>query len=541
MIDTSRYGGALGAVCALSSAAVAQLLPVTPAERNIEFGAATSGAVTRVVAASVSGFGVPDAVFLRGGQPYLATAPALFNGSTALSGVTGTTYDLAIAQQSAGDLVVLLGSYGLATWAMDLAGTGQFNILEAGWSTGDSLFVGDLGGDGVLDAVSVEGSLIRKRPLDGSPASAVNPGVTIHAFAVANVDLTAPGDELVAVTATEIGVITAGNFAPLATLPWAVTAATHASAVPDSGGDAVAIDAHGTSGQRAVVVFDEGSLFTLVSGLGIQGMAAGDASANGHTDLSMLRTDGSLDLLYNRRQYVLPPLPSYLYDTFWGVTSATAHTQGTSSPTQPAVADFDLDGDADVLLASETAGEMTLVRNGLFDPSTQVPDLVFDPSSGESGWVNGNTLGFRVEVPTLPNATAIEMMVWEVREDPTESTVYRMMPAATQRTLVPLVAGNTKYDLTVDISPQAPPPSLSRFTQLSGFVILVRLIDETQGTRNPATMFAHSISLWSPPTTASSGGVGLPPIPTPLPDTPPPPPPPPGSDPINGGGSGGDN
>ncbi len=159
---------------------------------------------------------------------------------------------------------------------------------------------------------------------------------------------------------------------------------------------------------------------------GVQGIAAADFTGEGDDDL-VLTSEASTDPVVFINRGVpgdtFSWLSAQLVDAGLGGSPALGQTG------RPAVADFDLDGDHDLLVGIDAFDQMVMLPSALADDDSQkllVPYVESEDETtwapgGEYQWVAGDplqtstgTLELDLELPTdpIPNPTHLELVVW---------------------------------------------------------------------------------------------------------------------------------
>jgi hypothetical protein len=527
------------------------LLTVEPVTWMLDPGGATRGDFGAFAAGRFTGLGVPDVLFVRAGIPYLMNAPGLLQGVVRLAGVPGgsaATVDLRVVPNgvAAGrDLVVLLGSYGLATWSYDpAAALATFQVVDASFGAMTRLSLGDLDGDGKVDAVaSKPGTLqIWIRSLTAGPTSVRGSGGPVQAAVAVDYDPELPGDELCVVTGNGVRIERGDAPVVVAAFPLGMTVElAEGTRVRSPVGELFVACVRGTVGSTPTTAllgmsaliqpFESSGLFAQRP----TGIAVGDMTADACEDVHLMFTGKpTFETVLHRAPLVSPPnpqFPQFEYSTAGGLE---ASVMGESGPAQdervrPAVCDVDGDGDDDFVLGWSSATGVLVGFNSYLDAEALRPRLEFTTAvTVQGGQVSSEATLTEDPFGSPPaGATHLELLGWEVRGRKAGSvTEFLVMPDGTHRHTKALTPGPDSIGPFATTAGQSASPLVASYPIVGGYLMFARYV--RQGVPDPRVFPAHKFAITAPggfwPLTVRDGEP--PRVVTPLPDIPPPPPPP---------------
>lgn len=477
----------------LASAALAQL-PPTNAMQMIR-STADSGNHGVFEACRVSGFDIPDVAYVRGSNAYLMIAPGWFQSVMQLNYNGTQVWDIRKVERPGDtDALLLLGDAGIGLWTYDATG-GSYTSLDETWTSVSAIDVGDIEGDGSLDVLGIDGNTIHFANLDGgtAPASRVYSSSVLGACFAEQTNAVA-GDELGIITASKIVIETATtggevySYAPRSLL---ISAAHCAAAAIPSGRDVfVAAVSWSENPSTAIVSISPGEALyaTDLQGNFPHGLTTADCTVDGYEDLVMAHPSGHFDLLFNH--HLTAPSRAFQNVYTGGVRTIGDQLPAAGEAIRPAVADFDGDGDGDIL-AGYSAVDVPEVRihtNGWIDINNKRPSVDI-ANSLHHGQLN---IDVALTLPSTIYATQLEVLSWEVRGD-TNLNPETLGERAGNGTLLPVSGpGSFVFDLDGDEGPV--PSNNPHLTNGLGYLLVVRLIDDSAqpAIKHPGLVIAFS-------------------------------------------------
>ena len=431
-------------LCALFSEALGQVERV---DKPWPAGLAPNGVFGKVVAGQVSSDQILDAVILKGGVPVFSYGTAQYNSFSEIESTAVADVEILKGGSPDGrDLIVTVDAAGLETFSLaDQATTFNRRFLKGGaWRQVRQLRVGQIEGTttNVLAGLEVTGAslqILTSAATGGAPF-VEGPSIVFNNqvidFVVAQWD-SDPLPEFVGLTVAGLEVRD-DDGSHLATLASNLTG-TLIARFRQAGDahDRIAWVELGSDGStHFLTVADQLGVEPRldVGMLGAVGLVSAGVAPTGHDDLIFSGTAAHyLLVLFNQTGL---PGATATFGTHPGgflflETKDQPNDPATGTQAVPAVADFDHDGDTDLLFPVDSVAKLTLSFNLLEDANAQVPNLVnilhfnadeYDfvsggfagsgtPSSEPSGQA---VLEFELaDNPNAPaNATHIDLVVW---------------------------------------------------------------------------------------------------------------------------------
>ena len=222
-----------------------------------------------------------------------------------------------------------------------------------------------------------------------------------------------------------------------------------------------------------------------------------------------------------------PVAGSFQYVWFGGVRNDLLFTPAAGDFGRPAIADFDGDGDGEILLSQANLEEAIISLNGYIDADGLRPSIDGD------GNLVGDTLTIPLILPNIPGTTEVQVLGWEMRSRATQNgPLISMMPRGSHLESFPI---GTTVSVSVEGSRSA--SDMPTYTTHEGYVFLIRLVDTSGATPvyYPAlrAAYVNPNGSWVIPFDNGPRTV------TPLEVNPPPPPAPPTQTPTPGSGESG--
>lgn len=421
--------------------------------------------LSKTVTASLNGFGVPDVVTLDGGLPVLATAPGLHQSVGWLPGPGGSpvadVVDIAVLRGQGRpdgsspllDALVLAGADGTRIWRRDFAsGHGSFSAVGGSEWDGTRLLAVHraaplhiYGIDGADVLRRAEGNVAGNGTTPNFQTSTTSFGVFADAVALTCVDWdSAPGIEVAVLTTTALTVLHADGsvaFTAPATATQGQTLTTvHgptewlAWLVPGSNGSWLHYGR-------------QNALHSTVLAKRFVAMTAASMDFDAFDEL-VLSTEANHDVTVLFNQQWQGQLPFHNPNLAVRIATAAADPRREPNGSNAAVADFDGDGDLDLVVAIPGSGntgpsfQMQALR--FFDNPSAVQLTHCDYSS------NGdNESYFDLTFTALPN-TETQVLLWQELPGPNGTWVTGSQPVALPTSFLTAPNGIGQIQLTLD-------------------------------------------------------------------------------------------
>lgn len=355
-----------------------QIPDVTPPRKLIP-SSTSQAAVTRMVAADLTGHMVPDLVFVAEGELRIAVAPDIHNSTHVLS--TATVRDCDVARQEGEDTVWFVGASGLQRMQVT-AGQPTVTTIEAGnWIGATRLRLGRAGTDVVAAGIDATGTRVLLRT-DTTYVRDVQAPV----LDIALVDWNGDGiDDIAYGTATRLTI--ADHLGILVAYPIAITAGWLGRMTTPTGDYLVA--AANSAGVSSFAWFHPTNPYSsgalTFDGRSVRTLTIADENGDQLPDVVLGFTDiTGLEVLYNFD----PGTPMFSYQPGCALR-VLLESDAVSATALPVCADFDGDGDGDIAYVS-TSGTAVLAI-GYWPGCTPKPCVVgvdFETEGSSSTVVN---------------------------------------------------------------------------------------------------------------------------------------------------------
>jgi len=384
-----------------------------------------SGAFGRGTAARLTQASFPDAVVLRGKTPVVLVRPDQFLAASKLPISANDLTTLPGGAPSGLDAVAFVGSAGLTVAWFDAAqGAPVSSLVSSAAANGSLVRAGDVDGDGVLDLVVVEADGVTIRPYLGDGAGGFVPSAGFQAAApcrnlvVLRWDADA-GEEVAVLTDLGVELYDDGG-APLKSWPSAVPGGTLCKFSQQGAlGDRLLwFTAYAPPAEQWMMTLSPAGVDDVVNLGALDAFAAVpvDYDLDGFEDV-LVSHKYSHELLWfeNQRSAANPTGPSFsaYYNDMIGFRVGPPGTGAPENAAWPIVADFDGDGDPDIVFPVELTDELAVLRGETIDQSTMLA-----PVSAANYDIDPATLGGVLQVTldrpaALPaTADAVEIEVW---------------------------------------------------------------------------------------------------------------------------------
>lgn len=310
------------------------------------------GQFGRMITASISNFGYPDAVFLVGEEVMLMTAPALMSQITPLPGTAALpANDLCnVATESSQHTLAICGATGLTLWNKDNP-TATVQVPGSSWTGAGSVSV--VRGEAQVVGKNAQGTAVVRADL--SNATELTAWNVAGVLAVTTLDFEGDGtDEIGIVTTSGIQIRKANGAIVLSHAETLLAAEAGRQTTPLGDALSCLCNVAGHSSQFLVTFHQYWQNATQLPSQNSKNLRLADLDGDGWHDvtLSWTGTAGgpvpSLDVLWNLGG---GQIPWYAYQTGGGVNVMLPHgTQQTANPAPPLLADLDGDGATDSII-----------------------------------------------------------------------------------------------------------------------------------------------------------------------------------------------
>ncbi len=434
---------------------------------------------TESVVGELTGNFLADVVVLRDGVPTVCISPGLLEASVDLATTAGDIAILPGGGYSGRDAIVIASDRSkLELWwyLADQTFTSA-QIGSAIWADATEIEVGDVTGDGAYDIVGLASDgvsiLVLPSPFTSGTEITVTGAATVYELELLDWNGVAPGgssldQEIAYTSAAGLRVVSENGLVHLSTSVGNTTDACLARLRhPGQNQDRLAMVAGLGGATRYVFVFDYfGSDPNMVLGAyDVVGVTSGDFSGDGWDDIAIVtRSESTLFCFEN--QHSVGAGFSFSWPTVQEVDPTPGGTGGSVPPVNdamPVIADFDLDGDGDLVYPVPEFDTVYFGRNTAVEHRDQCLRLDEEVAGTYTHYPQAGTLNLILDGPvTSPpaNLDQIEVIVYR-RLDPDDPTEF----APLRHELFPRTSESISLELD-PISGVAVFPIVLRFVEL---------------------------------------------------------------------------